>query len=291
MNGDEKIIIFVATHVAFQPPRNPIYVPLHVGRYGKKDLGYIGDDTGNHISDLNYLYGELTGLFWIWQNISGLDYIGLNHYRRFFINDKHTFMDREQYLEILQNCDAIVPKHMQCEGGLNYYEHFAQAHNRKDLDAVRRALIRVYPEYEECFDCAMSGDIYYWGNLMVTCAEIMKRYAEWLFTIFAEASEEIDVSKYDDYHKRVYGFLSEQMFYVYALKNELKLTEIPVGVSSVKAETQTIIEEIKELMKNGKLSEARETLKTQLKNRPDLLLPGSDLNSELEEICKNLKIF
>ena len=61
----KSIAIFVATHVAFQPPANPIYVPLHVGKEGKPDLGYIGDNIGENISDLNFLYGELTGLYWI----------------------------------------------------------------------------------------------------------------------------------------------------------------------------------------------------------------------------------
>ena len=290
MNNQDKIIIFVATHVSFNPPQNPIYVPLHVGKYGKNDLGYIGDDTGNHISDLNYLYGELTGLFWIWQNIEGLDYIGLNHYRRFFMNAQGTYMNREQYLDILKNFDAIVPKHMQCDNGMAYYEHFAKAHNHHDLDAVRKSLIRLYPEYLESFNQAMDGSIYYWGNLMVAKTEILKGYAEWLFTIFADASEEIDVSGYDDYHKRIYGFLSEQMFYVYALQNKLSLIEVPVGVSGNKAETQKTVDEVKSMLQEGKTFEARELLVERLRGRPDLLLQGSDINHELKKICEMLKI-
>ena len=45
--------IYVMTHTAFDPPQDPAYIPLHVGRAGKADLGYLGDDTGEHISDLN----------------------------------------------------------------------------------------------------------------------------------------------------------------------------------------------------------------------------------------------
>lgn len=289
MDNEAKVIIFVATHVAFNKPQNPIYVPLHVGRYGKKDLGYIGDDSGVNISDLNYLYGELTGLFWIWQNIEGMDYIGLNHYRRYFINEKHTYMDRQQYLEILQDCDAIVPKKMHCEEGLSYYEHFGLAHNTADLDAVERALVRLYPEYHDAYKEAMQGKVFYWGNLMVTSERILKQYAEWLFSILVEASEEIDVSGYDDYHRRVYGFLSEQMFYVFALKNQLKLTEIAVGVSEAKAETKQIIAELQLLIGNGEKQRARDYLQEQLKKRPDLVHAGSDINSELLQIAKSLE--
>lgn len=286
----ERIIVFVATHIQFNPPINPIYVPLHVGKYGKPDLGYIGDDTGNHISDLNYLYGELTGLFWIWQNIKDIDYIGLNHYRRFFMNEQKMVMDRQQYLEILEKSDAIVPKHMECEDGLSYYEHFGKAHNSNDMDAVGRALERLYPEYKDAFRQAMEGNIYYWGNLVVTSAEILKSYAEWLFNIFLEAGEEIDVSGYDDYHKRVYGFLSEQMFYVFAIKNNLCLKEVAVGISEAKAETREIVRRMQGLIAAGKESEAKEEIKAQLTRRPDLLLPGSDIHHELGDICTKLNI-
>ena len=39
-----KIKIFVMTHKKFNPPKEAIYIPLHVGKYGKQDLGYMGDD-------------------------------------------------------------------------------------------------------------------------------------------------------------------------------------------------------------------------------------------------------
>ena len=46
-----KTKIFVCAHKPFEPPKDPMYIPLHVGHKGKKDLGYIGDDTGIEISE------------------------------------------------------------------------------------------------------------------------------------------------------------------------------------------------------------------------------------------------
>lgn len=283
---ENALAVFVATHVKFNPPNNPVYIPLHVGRKGKPDLGYLGDDTGENISDLNFLYGELTGLFWIWQNVDDLDYAGLCHYRRYFINSGKQAMEKREYLELLEQYDAIVPKHAECEG--NYYQHFGMSHNNRDLDAVERALKRLYPSYAEAWDTAMSGTIYYWGNLVVTRLEILKAYAEWLFNIFVEASDEIDVSGYDDYHRRVYGFLSEQMFYVFAMANGLSLCETAVGVSAEKAETRELKERLKSLMEDHKTDEARRLFDEQLKVRPDLLLPGSDVTGELQAIYTQL---
>lgn len=60
-------------------PDDKIYMPLHVGREGKSDLGYQGDNTGDNISLKNANYCELTGLYWAWKNLNA-DYIGLVHY-------------------------------------------------------------------------------------------------------------------------------------------------------------------------------------------------------------------
>ena len=64
-------------------PTDNVYLPVHVGKEGKEDIGFIGDNTGDNISTKNANYCELTGLYWAWKNISA-DYIGLCHYRRYF---------------------------------------------------------------------------------------------------------------------------------------------------------------------------------------------------------------
>ena len=135
----------------------------------------------------------------------------------------------------------------------------------------------------------MTGSIFYWGNLVVTGIDILKAYAEWLFAIFLEAGEEIDVSGYDAYHKRVYGFLSEQMFYVFAMANGLKLREVAVGVSAEKAETGELKSALRQMLSKGKRKEALELMERSLQGRPDLLLPGSDVKGELLAIYHELK--
>ena len=40
-------------------PDDKIYMPLHVGREGKSDLGYQGDNTGDNISLKNAIEGIL----------------------------------------------------------------------------------------------------------------------------------------------------------------------------------------------------------------------------------------
>ena len=38
------IKILVATHKAYWMPEDDVYLPLHVGREGKQDLGFVGDN-------------------------------------------------------------------------------------------------------------------------------------------------------------------------------------------------------------------------------------------------------
>ncbi len=78
--------IYVMTHKKIENLPEKIYQPLHVGREGKEDLGYPGDHTGEQISSKNPYYCELTGMYWIWKNVS-CDVIGVCHYRRFFMRE------------------------------------------------------------------------------------------------------------------------------------------------------------------------------------------------------------
>ena len=69
------IKILVAAHKKYWMPDDDVYLPIHVGREGKEDLGYLGDNTGDNISSKNANYCELTGLYWAWKNLK-CDYIG-----------------------------------------------------------------------------------------------------------------------------------------------------------------------------------------------------------------------
>ena len=39
------IKILVATHKKYWMPEDDVYLPIHVGRAGKADLGYVGENA------------------------------------------------------------------------------------------------------------------------------------------------------------------------------------------------------------------------------------------------------
>jgi len=280
--------IFVMTHKKFNQPSDEIYVPLHVGREGKTDIGYLADNTGNHISDLNMLYGELTGVYWIWNNYPGNENIGVCHYRRFFINENGRMLSSTEYNDLMDKYDIITSPAI--DEGEAYWDYFKKAHGENNLVLEGDIIKRIYPEYYSYFQECMNGSIHYYGNLMVTSRELFDQYCEWLFTIFAEMGDYIDLEGLDDYHKRVYGFLSEQLLMVWVKANHLKVCEQRVGIFDEKAETKEFKQAIGFLVSEGRIQEAINMYNSILKIRPDIMLGHSDLRGEIPIIGKVLVI-
>ncbi|MBD5502612.1 MAG: DUF4422 domain-containing protein [Lachnospiraceae bacterium] len=287
-DSKKRLQIYVMTHVAFEAPQNPIYCPLHVGRALKEDLGYQGDNTGDHISELNPYYSELTGLYWVWKNVKTTEYIGLCHYRRYFLNKDNKIMSKADFMPLLEQYDVIVSHPVisdQC-----YRDNYAQAHNIHDLEAVGEAIALLYPDCTIIFQEVLEGRKIYCGNLFVTTKKLFDEYAEWLFSIFRIVERKIDVSTYDDYHKRVYGFLSEQLIYVWIRYRNLTYYEAAIGFTQEKAETVLLKNQLSALFRKREIGQAHKLFLDTMKTRPDVMLAGSDFEQELKTILQIIHI-
>lgn len=85
-----KLKILVCTHKQSEYTRTEEpFFPIQAGKalHPDLDLGFTCDNTGDNISEKNDHYSELTVLYWGWKNIKDVEYIGLNHYRRYFDAD------------------------------------------------------------------------------------------------------------------------------------------------------------------------------------------------------------
>ncbi len=281
--------IYTMTHKRFlEPEDNTLYIPLHVGRALGGDLGYIGDDTGEHISQWNDRYGELTGVYWVWKNDKDSDLIGICHYRRFFVDQDRNLLRRTDYERLLSSYDVIVSPGMTADQP--YLQYYGEAHNIEDLYAVGRAVKSLYPDDYPLFEQVIGQPKYYYGNLMVTGRELFMDYADWLFSILREAEQEIDVSTYDLYNRRVFGFLSEQLLLLWITKNRLKAYECPIGITAEKAETVELKHAVSQLVKMGEISQAKELFYEMLHIRPDVRLELSDIKGEIPVIEQLLYI-
>ncbi|MDG2941711.1 DUF4422 domain-containing protein [Exercitatus varius] len=235
----KDIKIIIATHKQYFMPSDEMYLPLHVGKLGKQDLGYQGDETGENISAKNPSFCELTGLYWAWKNLPN-DYLGLIHYRRFF-SVKRAAERRKQPLEslyltseeaskLLEQYDVIVPKRR------NYYietlySHYANTLHAEHLDVTREIIAEKCGQFLESFDEVMKQRGGYMFNMFIMPKELLNDYCSWLFSILFELEKRIPAEQYSAFHARFYGRVSELLFNVwlkqYSKTKSLKIKAIP----------------------------------------------------------------
>ena len=275
-----SVTIFTMTHKKFREPSDPIYLPLHVGRACSEDLGYAGDDTGDSISDKNCYYGELTGVYWVWKNVRTEDYVGICHYRRYFCTEEGRILNEKDYLSILQDHDMIVSKKLKLN--FSYFDGYESDYNIFDLITTGEVIRQKYPAYYANFERLVHGNGTYFANMLVAKKALYDEYCAWLFSIFDEVEKRIDADSYDDYHKRVFGFISEFLLLVWAETKGLKVCECKVGMTDEKYETKRMKETLADFFRQKDLAGAKAYFLESLQKRPDVLMEASDITGELK---------
>ena len=279
----KRISVYVMAHKKFEVPENEIYKPLQVGSALHDKIGYIPDDSGENISAKNPNYNELTGLYWMWKNDNESDVMGLCHYRRYFLDSDGVLMGAEQINDILSSYDVIVSERLFCKE-MNVRESYIDKHHEQDLTLTRAAIEKLCPVYLKDYDDVMNGRETYFGNLMIAGSSIVKAYASWLFEIFFEVEKHMDISAYDDYDKRVYGFIAERLLMVWLRHNRMKVYECTVGLLGQKSESKELAAKAVALLGEGKAEEAMEQMEDANRKRPDLFFRDSDTTGELKRV-------
>lgn len=226
------IFLAVISHKNVRMPSNPIYFPLEVGASKRNDHFFELRDNigGDNISNKNQSYCELTGLYWIYKNV---DYriLGLVHYRRYFMKNNfclkknlNNIISKTEIENILSKYDIILPKKRHYYIETNY-SHYVHAHPKESIDKLREIITKDDPGYLESFDEVMTRRSGHYFNMFIAKKEVINPFLEWMFNLLFKVEKEIDISDYDDYNKRIFGFLSELLFDVYCTKNKLKIKD------------------------------------------------------------------
>lgn len=217
--------VYVAAHKAYDAAAIEGYVPLQVGAANGPDLPYIKDNTGEHISEKNPHFCELTGLYWIWKNRRET-YKGLVHYRRFFVKRGH-ILSQDDISTLLANSDIILPPAEYLRESA--WEEFSlHSGHEQDLVLLRRAVETVDDAYLPAFDKVMAGNRLHLFNMLITREELFDAYCTWLFAVLFELEKYVDMSGYTAYEKRLYGFLSERLLNVWVAHNSLTVCTVKV---------------------------------------------------------------
>ena len=251
MLDDSKIKILVCCHKPCELPQDKVFLPIHVGAaISNTELGIQRDDQLNgafcdNISDKNRSFCELTAIYWAWKNIKkiypDLQYIGLNHYRRFFsFNEKRVtgsgipknIRNISQYKfdmslvesSLKSNKVITTPKAHLKTSLAGSYEH---CHNSSDLRIIHDIVRDDYPEFLGTFnDVYLGKNFFYDCNMFIMPWDEFDSYCEWIFGILFKAEKLIDISNYDTYQKRIYGFLAEHLWTVWVIHKQYQLKSL-----------------------------------------------------------------
>ena len=226
----DNISIYILTHKKFDYDGDELYIPILNGSESQvEDFGYLRDDSGVNISNLNDYYAELTGEYWVWKN-SKADIVGFCHYRRFFA--KNIFLnkklDQKEIEGILKNYDIIMPKknNLTITNIENISKSFYEENygvNPNEYDKLRKVIKKFHPDYLATFDDVLSSKWCWWYNIFICKKELADEYFTWLFDILKKMENEVNFEEYEN--KRILGFLSERLLTVFVIKNNLKVKE------------------------------------------------------------------
>lgn len=238
------MVMYVITHKHFKYQNLPDgYTPLLVGANKNANPDhFLQDNEGDNISSKNGSYCELTGLYWMWKHNQETN-VGLSHYRRYFANYSSRAKMYLNYLfhgEIkpisisdlnhdLKNGYDWIAAEPDYGGEGTLWDQYNTNHNIKDLNTTREVIRQYYPEYLDAFDHVMKhtkkGSFY---NMFYTTNEELDNYATWLFGVLEKVEERTDISSYDSYQTRLYGFLGERLLNIWLYSRNASVKYYPV---------------------------------------------------------------
>ncbi len=188
-------------------------IPLQVGaeltEYRK---GCGTDNTGDHISAKNVDYSECTGLYWIWKNTRGQDYVGIDHYRRqMWLDEVSMAYIREQGIDIVLGYPHFTAKPLK--------EYFLFFIPERDWELMRQALFDQDASYLPIFEEYEKQHFFFSCNLGLFKREWFDRYCEFAFSV----SDRIE-KYYNDKHwirrDRYMGFIFENLESLYLIRHK-----------------------------------------------------------------------
>lgn len=228
-------MIYVVAHKQFRGPRlGDGYITIYVGDKIKgfcKEYGLLTDDhlEKENISDKNATFCELTALYWIWKNDIESEFVGLNHYRRFFVSklDSGKILSRDEIILRLEKKDIILPERLKFHYSIRRF-YCMTAGYEKDLLLIEKIIKEKYPDYLYTYHSFLSGREMSYANMFIMSKDKLDVYCAWLFDILLQAEKELDIKGYTQAEKRVFGYIGELLLNVWVIHNELRIDYLQI---------------------------------------------------------------
>ena len=145
--------------------------------------------AGANIDFFNPWYCELTGLYYMWRHCDD-DIVGLEHYRRYFVNDKGKLLSEKEIRAALKDCDVL------CNKAPEYSKTFPikmwLIQNGKWGEMRKFLNFAKYYAGDDYYDTAvkhLNGDTHYLCNMFIARRELMNEYCSFIFDLTVEYIE------------------------------------------------------------------------------------------------------
>ncbi len=177
---------------------------------------------GDNIDNLNPWYCELTGLYYLWKHCDD-DIVGLEHYRRYFVNKQNKILKIEEINEKLKTCDIMCAKTSEYTKKNPVIGWINRNGKRKDFDKfLIFAKVYVGEEYfNECWNI-LNGDYHALGNMFICKKELINEYCEFIFDVLA-AYEKAEHFYGRQLPRRIMGYFTEFLFAAWLNLNNKKI--------------------------------------------------------------------
>lgn len=165
---------------------------------------------GDNIDSLNPWYCELTGLYYLWKNCDD-DIVGLEHYRRYFSNDKGQLLSENEIHSSLKGFDILcIKEDYSYRGPIKNWLLV----NKKWFDMSKfLVFIKVYvgeAYYNACLKF-LHGNWHALGNMFICRKELMNEYCKFTFDLLSTYMQ-VEKEAGRQLPSRIMGYFTEFLF-------------------------------------------------------------------------------
>ena len=246
---DKKLRIIVCAHKEDEHiKRNEPYFPLQVGKdvHPELDLGIACDNIGDNISIKNPSWCELTALYWGWKNINDVEFLGLNHYRRYFkVDNIENVVNR--YLGGQNSVDMIVAKNVDNLSNHQRMNDLIEMTSSEDAFLFADTFLSIYPQYEKSFiNYFYNSRKSYPFQLFIAHKSLYDEYCCFMFPVLKLFEKKSKLHGYTR-QKRVLGYLGEYFLGLFIECKGLRVKALDVEDFSMPSKTSPFKQMIKRI--------------------------------------------
>lgn len=204
---NSEITFYVCAHKVFDKSDIIAQLPNHKIIYNTT--------CDNKLNNLKTCYGEMYTVYDLYINHRDElpDFIGLEHYRRFFDDFENI------YDSLKNNINDIALINRALLGKQSIYQYYCMHHSKQDIDLIINIIKELYPEYAEDTDIVLDRHYMYVCNMFVMSKDNFIKYCDWLFPILDKFNDIRNFTSYDDVRKYILKHASDYPITVRSIVN------------------------------------------------------------------------